>query len=165
MTLRTVDGLPGPPRGARAAGALDRLVVESDLLQGGALRHDPLRQALRDLRLRLRLLPAPERPGEALLPFDVRTGRIGDEVWERWLALDPVRMAPRHADALPSMRRIHLDAGTRDEWFLDLGAQAFALEPEALGVQHTLELFDAAHGGIGFRYPGAVRELVLALGR
>jgi len=57
------------------------------------------------------------------------------------------------------------DAGRPDEWFLDLGAQAFAAELEALGVQHTLELFDAAHGGIGFRYPGAARELVLALGR
>jgi S-formylglutathione hydrolase FrmB len=107
--------------------------------------------------------PDPDRPGEALLPFDVRTGRIVDDVWERWLALDPVRMAPRHGDALRSMRRVYLDAGRKDEWFLDLGAQAFADELTALGVEHTLELFDAAHGGIGFRYPGAIRELVLAL--
>ena len=35
-------------------------------------------------------------------------------------------MAPRHADALRSMRRVYLDAGKGDEWFLDLGAQAFA---------------------------------------
>jgi Putative esterase len=109
--------------------------------------------------------PDPDRPGQVLLPFDVRTGRIDDEVWAQWLALDPVRMAPRHGDALRGMRRIYLDAGRNDEWFLDLGATAFAAELERLGVRHSLELFDAKHGGITYRYPGAIRELVLALGR
>ena len=107
--------------------------------------------------------PDPDRPGEALLPFELDTGRLVDDVWAQWLDLDPVRMAPRHADALRSMRRIVLDAGTRDEWFLDLGATAFAKELDALGVRHTLELFDAAHGGITYRYPGAIRELVTAM--
>jgi hypothetical protein len=107
--------------------------------------------------------PDPERPGKAFLPFDVATGRMVDEVWERWLALDPVRMAPERADALRSMRRIYLDAGRQDEYFLDLGAQAFAIELEKLGVEHTLELFDGKHGGLTYRYPGAIRELVLAL--
>jgi dienelactone hydrolase len=84
-------------------------------------------------------------------------------VWAQWLEKDPVRMAPLHADALRGMRRVYLDAGKSDEWFLDLGAQAFARELEKLGVEHTLELFDGKHGGIGYRYPGAIRELVLAL--
>ncbi len=107
--------------------------------------------------------PDPDRPGEALLPFDTATGRLIGDVWERWLALDPVRMAFAHADALRSMRRIYLDAGRRDEWFLDLGAQAFAEELTQLEIQHTLELFDGGHGGLTYRYPGAIRELVVAL--
>ncbi len=45
-----------------------------------------------------------------------------DDVWAQWLRKDPVRMAPFHADALRSMRRIYLDAGRGDEYFLDLGA-------------------------------------------
>ena len=32
------------------------------------------------------------------------------------------------------------------------------------GIDHTLELFDGRHGGITYRYPAAIRELVLALG-
>ena len=108
--------------------------------------------------------PDPDRPGKALLPFDISTGRLIEDVWERWLELDPVRMVARYADALHSMRRIYLDAGTADEWFLDLGAQAFAQELSKLGVEYTLELFDGKHGGIGYRYPGAIRELVMALG-
>ena len=107
--------------------------------------------------------PDPDNPGKALLPFEIDTGRLVDEVWQRWLALDPVRMAPDHGDELRSMRRIHLDAGRSDEYFLDLGAQAFSGELAKLGVEHTLELFDGKHGGLTYRYPGAIRELVLAL--
>ncbi len=107
--------------------------------------------------------PDPDRPGEALMPFDIGTGRPIDEIWARWLQLDPVRMAEPHADALGSMRRIYLDAGRQDEFFLDLGAQAFADELTRLGIDHSLELFDGAHGGIAHRYPAAIRELVLAL--
>jgi S-formylglutathione hydrolase FrmB len=107
--------------------------------------------------------PDPDRPGEARLPFEITTGRLREDVWREWLALDPVRLAPVHAGALRSMRRIYLDAGRSDEWYLDLGAQAFAEELSRLGVGHSLELFDGRHGGITYRYPGAIRELVLAL--
>jgi hypothetical protein len=106
--------------------------------------------------------PDPAGPGRALLPFDVN-GALVDDVWAQWLEWDPVRMAPRHGDALRSLRRVYLDAGRKDEYFLDLGAQAFAAQLDKLGVQHTLELFDGAHGGLTYRYPGAIRELVLAL--
>jgi S-formylglutathione hydrolase FrmB len=108
--------------------------------------------------------PDPDRPGEGLLPFELDTGRLIDEVWVQWLAWDPVRMATAHREPLRSMRRIYLDAGRDDEFFLDLGAQAFSEELCELGVRHTLELFDGRHGGTSYRYPSAVRELVLALG-
>ena len=84
-------------------------------------------------------------------------------MWAKWLERDPVRMAPNHVDELRSMKRIYLDAGRSDEFYLDLGAQAFAAELDKLGVEYTLELFDGKHGGLTYRYPGAIRELVLAL--
>jgi S-formylglutathione hydrolase FrmB len=107
--------------------------------------------------------PDPANPGRALIPFDIVTGRLDEDVWAQWLEKDPVRMAPAHADALRSMRRIYLDAGRSDEYFLDLGAEAFAAELQKVGVDYTLELFDGKHGGIAYRYPGAIRELVIAL--
>ncbi len=109
--------------------------------------------------------PDPGDPGTVLLPFEIETGRLVDEVWARWLEWDPVRMAPRNTEALRSMRRIYLDAGKSDDFFLDLGAQAFAAELDRAGVQYSLEFFEGRHGGISYRYPGAVKELVLALGR
>ena len=106
--------------------------------------------------------PDPQRPGRALLPFDSDGAPI-EEIWTRWLALDPVRMAAGHATALRGLRRIYLDAGRRDEFFLDLGASAFSAELARLGVEHTLELFDGGHFDMSHRYAGAIRELVLAL--
>ncbi len=107
--------------------------------------------------------PDAGRDGGVVLPVELPTGRLRMDVWETWLERDPVRMAPGHADTLRSMRRIYLDAGRSDEYFLDLGAQAFSAELTKLGVEHSLELFDGTHGGLGYRYPGAIRELVRAL--
>jgi S-formylglutathione hydrolase FrmB len=98
--------------------------------------------------------------GTVHLPFDVHTGELIPEVWKRWLAWDPVRMAPEHADALRGMRAIYIDAGTRDEFYLDLGAEAFRRALADLGVTDVqFELFDATHGGIDYRYPLSLKYL------
>jgi hypothetical protein len=92
--------------------------------------------------------------GTVRLPFDVETGRLIDDVWQRWLDWDPVRMVPRYADALRGLRAIWLDAGTRDDYYLDLGAMAVRRELAGIGVEDVrFELFDATHAGIDYRYP------------
>jgi Putative esterase len=100
-----------------------------------------------------------ESDGSVTLPFDPHTGRLREEVWRRWQDVDPVRMAARSADALRSMRGIYLDAGRSDEFYLDLGAQAFAAELDKLGLQYRFDLFEAGHGRIEYRYPMALRFL------
>lgn len=98
--------------------------------------------------------------GTVHLPLDPRNGRLDEEIWQRWLAWDPVRMVAGHADALRGLRAIWVDAGTRDEYFLDVGATAFRDELAAIGVGDVeLELFDAGHGGIDYRYPLALAYL------
>ena len=62
--------------------------------------------------------------GTVELPFNPLTGQLRPEIWQRWLDWDPVRMAPRYAERLRSLRAIWIDAGTSDEWFLDVGAEA-----------------------------------------
>ena len=74
--------------------------------------------------------PIPSGPARRCCRSRPRPARLIDDVWQQWLALDPVRMAPRHADALRSMRRIYLDSGKADEYYLDLGATAFSSELE-----------------------------------
>ncbi len=91
------------------------------------------------------------------LPFDAHGARV-PEVWQRWLSLDPVLMAgePRYAETLRSMRAIWIDAGKKDEFYLDLAAEAFRAAVAEAGVPDEkvyFELFDAGHGGIDYRYP------------
>lgn len=98
--------------------------------------------------------------GTVRLPYDPATGMMIPEVWERWLRWDPVRMVPAHADALRKMRAIYIDAGKRDQYFLDLGAEAFRRALTAIGVTDVFfELFDATHDAIEYRYPIAVKYL------
>jgi hypothetical protein len=98
--------------------------------------------------------------GTVRLPFDPKTGQLIPELWDRWLAWDPVRMVPAYADALRGLTAIWVDAGRSDEWYLDLGAEAFVAELAKIGVTDVqFELFDATHMAIDYRYPMSLRFL------
>jgi hypothetical protein len=102
---------------------------------------------------------APE-DGVVRLPYDVATAEVIPELWELWLDHDYPRLVPRHADALRGMRAIYYDAGTRDEWYLDLTAAWVERELTRLGVPDLhVELFDATHLAIEYRYPIGLRYL------
>jgi S-formylglutathione hydrolase FrmB len=98
--------------------------------------------------------------GTVRMPFD-DVGATVPEVWQRWVAWDPVVMAeqPRYAEALRSLNSIWIDAGSKDEYYLDLGATAFHRRVLAAGVPEDrihYELFEAGHGLIEYRYPLAL---------
>jgi S-formylglutathione hydrolase FrmB len=98
--------------------------------------------------------------GSIDLPFDTETGQLIDDVWQRWLAWDPVRMVDHHADALRGLRAIYIDSGSRDQYYLDLGAAGFRRALERIGVTDVFfELFDGTHTSIEYRYPLALRYL------
>ncbi|HZU67027.1 MAG TPA: alpha/beta hydrolase-fold protein [Ktedonobacteraceae bacterium] len=98
--------------------------------------------------------------GTVNLPYNIQTGELIPSVWERWLAWDPVRMVPLYADALQSMKAIYIDAGKRDQYYLDLGAEAFRQALKSIGVTDIFfELFDATHSAIEYRYPLSLKYL------
>lgn len=94
-----------------------------------------------------------DEDGTVHLPYDLATGELLPDIWERWLAWDPVRMVPSHAEALRTMRAIYIDAGRRDQFYLDLGAEAFRRALEQIGVTDIFfEIFDGTHNAIEYRY-------------
>ena len=98
--------------------------------------------------------------GSVDLPFDIHTGELREDVWRRWLAWDPVRMVPAHAETLRNLRAIYIDSGKRDQYYLDLGAEGFRRALESIGVTDVFfELFDGTHSSIEYRYPIALRYL------
>ncbi|HTK31151.1 MAG TPA: alpha/beta hydrolase-fold protein [Candidatus Saccharimonadaceae bacterium] len=104
------------------------------------------------------------RPFGVDLPCDLATGEFREDVWARWLALDPLQLVERHAAALSSLRLLHIDCGTRDEWNLHLGARLLHRKLEALGVAHVHEEFDDGHMNVGYRYDVSLPRLAGALG-
>ena len=73
-----------------------------------------------------------------------------------------------HAEAVRSLRGAWLDAGNRDEYFLDLGVTALrdALLDAGLPTDRLrFELFDGGHRGLGERYPASLAWLVERLER
>ena len=99
------------------------------------------------------------RGAEIEMPFDLETGEIAEEVWARWLEHDPVRLAERHADSLRSLKLLFIDAGTRDEFNLDIGAKILSAKLSALNIEHIHEEFDDGHFNISYRYDRSL-ELV-----
>jgi S-formylglutathione hydrolase FrmB len=101
----------------------------------------------------------------AVMPFDLETGERIDEVWQQWLAWDPVLLAREdaHRATLRDMQAIWIDSGRSDEYLLDLGAIAFHREVVAAGTPAEnvhFELFDGTHRGLTWRYPLSLAFLV-----
>ncbi len=97
------------------------------------------------------------------LPFDLASGLPRPDVWERWLAHDPLTLLPAHAEGLRAMRLVWLDCGMRDEYHLHLGARAFVAALERLGVAHRYEEFDDGHMNVPYRYDRSLPALAQAL--
>jgi S-formylglutathione hydrolase FrmB len=108
--------------------------------------------------------PDPRAPHGFSLPFDLETGEIVAEVWRRFKAWDPVEMIARHAEALRGMKLVYLDAGTRDEWGLDVAARVMAARMRALGIAVDHEEFEDGHRGTAYRFEVSLPRLAAALG-
>ncbi len=86
------------------------------------------------------------------IPFDLNTGEMRDEVWERWLEHDPVRLVEKYVENLTRLKLLFIDAGTRDEFALDIGARILSKKLDDLDVTHIHEEFDDGHFSISYRY-------------
>ncbi len=109
--------------------------------------------------------PRPDEPGAFDLPFDLETGALRNEVWDRWLAWDPVRILATDAGAAAARRLAYLyvDGGTRDEWGLDVSARILAERARQAGATVDLEEYDGAHFEAGPRYDVMIPRLLRAL--
>lgn len=110
---------------------------------------------------------SPDLRGGVELPFAIETGVPLPEVWSRWQAWDPVRLAAGHPDAVASLRAVWIDAGRHDEYRLDLGAVALrdALCEAGLARRALhFELFDGGHRRLSRRLPQSLAFLAARLG-
>jgi len=85
------------------------------------------------------------------LPFDMETGEILEDVWTKWIEHDPIRLVEKHAEDLKTLKLLYIDAGTRDEFALDLGARILCKRFKDFGVPFIHEEFDDGHMQISYR--------------
>lgn len=107
--------------------------------------------------------PDATAPHGFALPFDPHSGELVAEVWGRFKSWDPVEMVNTHAQALRAMRLIFLDAGTRDEWGLDLAARILASRMRAIGAPVDHQEFDDGHMNTAYRYEISLPRMAAAL--
>ena len=101
--------------------------------------------------------PGPD--GAPELPFSARDGSLREDVWERWLEWDPVRMIADRIEDLRSMRAISLECGLQDEYNLYVGTAIIHERLERAGIEHRFDLFEGKHGGLTPRYAPLVAWL------
>ncbi len=92
------------------------------------------------------------------LPFDLQTGEIDPEVWQRWLEFDPAVIVDRHAAALETLDTYFIDCGKWDEHHLQLGARIYCRRLKELGVAHEYEEFDGGHMNTAHRYEVSLKK-------
>ena len=96
--------------------------------------------------------PDPDRALGLRLPFDIETARILPEVWSRWLEFDPVEYRQPQLAALAELRALWVDAGSRDQYFIQFGSRELHRRLDAAGVGHHHEEFDGNHSGMDWRF-------------
>ena len=108
--------------------------------------------------------PNPDRkPLPIDFPFDLYTGELRPDVWQRWLEHDPVYLVERYAANLKQLRLLFIDCGTRDEFNLHFGARILVQRLKALGIRHEYEEFDDGHMDIPYRYDVSLPKIGRAL--
>jgi enterochelin esterase-like enzyme len=106
-------------------------------------------------------LPNPHVPAiKGDLWFDLETGAVIEDEFERLLSWDPVRMIDRHVTELRSLSWIHLEAGTDDEYGLHLGHRQLASRFRAYNIEHQIDEYPGKHGGHHYRMPERIARMV-----
>ncbi len=104
--------------------------------------------------------------GDGELPFERGTAALLPERWDSWLRHDPVRLVADHRSAVTGLRGAWIDAGDRDEYFLDLGARALLRAIQQAGLPEErlhFEVFPGGHRGVSHRYPLSLAYLIGSL--
>ena len=92
--------------------------------------------------------PNPDRPPFYVdLPVAWPSGELIQEVWDRWLAFDPVVNVHDRLDNLRKLSGILLDAGSNDDYNLHWGHRLLSHYLNEAGIAHEHRENSGNHGG------------------
>ncbi len=109
--------------------------------------------------------PNPDAPHGFDLPIELDTGALRDDVWQRCLQFDPIRLVttPEFTAALHSLKELFIDCGQFDEYNLQVGARLLSRQLQKLDVPHVYEEYPGGHRGTHYRYDVSLPRQARAL--
>jgi hypothetical protein len=84
-------------------------------------------------------------PFYADFPVEYPSGTAVPELWEKWLALDPIVSWEPRLDNIRQLRRLLLDVGSNDEYGHHYGHRVLSARLAGAGVDHDVEEHDGTH--------------------
>ncbi|MFZ0830340.1 MAG: alpha/beta hydrolase-fold protein [Thermoplasmata archaeon] len=141
---------------------MERLFTDPTTIKGPT---DASGAALNTLGMASCYSPTVDPVGSFELPFDTETGALIPEVWDRWLAFDPLRRLaqPEAQQALRGMRSVHVTGSDSDEWYLDVAARMLAAEAQRVGVPMHHDEFPGSHFARNPRFVALFSRMIPAL--
>lgn len=94
------------------------------------------------------------------LYFDLHTGEIIPEVWEKFLQWDPVKMVDRYKDNIKKLAFVQLESGAQDQHALHLGHRQLSRRFHSLNVPHELVEYPGTHSGHHWRFEDRLTKLL-----
>lgn len=85
------------------------------------------------------------------LPFDLHDCRLKPQLWQQWLAHDPVNLIDKNVAALKQLNGLYLDCGYRDQYFIHYGMRQLVKQLEKHHIEHNYSEFNGSHSGIDYR--------------
>jgi S-formylglutathione hydrolase FrmB len=174
----TLDQLQRFRQPARVAGAYDArqsATLSADGIDDGRITRfleafwasdkasDAQTHALMILAMCASYDPDPKAPNGFRVPYNLETGELIAERWRAWQRHDPVRMVPRHSEALRSLKGLFIDCGWRDQYHIHYGARQLSRALQQADIPHRYEEFDDTHSGIDYRMDLSLPFLAKAL--
>ncbi|AWR97381.1 esterase [Acidianus sulfidivorans JP7] len=93
---------------------------------------------------------SPSSDGKIVLPFDLDSGEIIEDVWKKWLEKDPVRMIEKYYENLRKTK-IFMDVGIKDEFNIQYGMRILHNRMKKLDVPHQYEEYNDGHLNTSYR--------------
>ena len=119
---------------------------------GAALRGGASHTALNLLAMAAAYSPNSNTPLGFDLPIDLHSGAWRPEVWQRWLAHDPLHMLAEHSEALRGLNLLYIDCGKYDEYNLLYGARLFTEQLRQHNIRFHYEEYEGGHRHMKHRY-------------
>jgi enterochelin esterase family protein len=95
--------------------------------------------------------------------FSTKDGTIRDDIWQQYLAWDPVYMVKHHVDAMAQMNLIRLDCGISDPYGMQWGQRQIANFLQEEGIAVELNEYSGGHNHQSPRFIERIADLIKAM--